>query len=81
MKPDHFYLPEQNFDWTHTVYGHIQEIIPQHLYWHSHERLSLPIYYVDLGACGHISRRSSGVIHHGSSVLELQQRLPGDPCC
>ena len=41
MKPDHFYLPEQNFDWTHTVYGHIQEIIPQHLYWHSHERISL----------------------------------------
>ena len=22
------YLPDQNFDWAHTVYGHLQEIIP-----------------------------------------------------
>ena len=27
-EPDYSYLPEQNFDWTHTVYGHVQEIIP-----------------------------------------------------
>ena len=25
---DYSYLPEQNFDWSHTVYGHVQEIIP-----------------------------------------------------
>ena len=29
MEPDYSYQPEQNFDWTHTVYGHVQEIIPQ----------------------------------------------------
>ena len=25
--PDYSYLPNQNFDWAHTVYGHVQEII------------------------------------------------------
>ena len=25
---DYSYLPEQNFDWVHTVSGHVQEIIP-----------------------------------------------------
>ena len=29
MEPDYSYLPEQNFDRTHTIYGQIQEIIPQ----------------------------------------------------
>ena len=29
MEPDYSYLPEQNFDWTYTVYGDVQEIIPQ----------------------------------------------------
>ena len=28
IEPDYSYLPEQNFDWTHTVYGHVQECIP-----------------------------------------------------
>ena len=28
MEPDYSYLPEQNFDWAHTVYGHVQEILP-----------------------------------------------------
>ena len=27
-EPDYSYLPEQNFDWAHTMYGHVQEIIP-----------------------------------------------------
>ena len=27
-EPDYSYLPDQNFDWAHTVYGHVQEIIP-----------------------------------------------------
>ena len=26
-EPDYSYLPEQNFDWAHKVYGHVQEII------------------------------------------------------
>ena len=25
---DYSYLPDQNFDWAHTVYGHVQEITP-----------------------------------------------------
>ena len=29
MEPDYSYLSEQYFDWTHTVFGHVQEIIPQ----------------------------------------------------
>ena len=29
MEPDYSYLPEQNFYWTYTVYGDVQEIIPQ----------------------------------------------------
>ena len=29
MEPDYSRLPEQNFDWTHTVYGDVHEIIPQ----------------------------------------------------
>ena len=29
MEPDYSYLPEQNLDWTHTVYDHAQEIIPR----------------------------------------------------
>ena len=29
MDPNYSYLPEQNFDWTHTVYGDVHEIIPQ----------------------------------------------------
>ena len=28
-QPDYSYLPEQNFDWTHTVYGDVKEIIPE----------------------------------------------------
>ena len=27
-EPDYSYLPDQNFDWAHTVYGHVHEIIP-----------------------------------------------------
>ena len=27
-EPDYSYLPEQNLDWAHTVFGHVQEIIP-----------------------------------------------------
>ena len=27
-EPDYSYLPDQNFDWAHTVYGHVQEIVP-----------------------------------------------------
>ena len=27
-EPDYSYLPDQNFDWVHTVYGHVHEIIP-----------------------------------------------------
>ena len=26
-QPDYSYLPDQNFDWAQTVYGHVQEII------------------------------------------------------
>ena len=26
-EPDYSYLPDHNFDWPHTVYGHVQEII------------------------------------------------------
>ena len=29
MQPDYSYLPKQNFDWTRTVCGDLQEIIPQ----------------------------------------------------
>ena len=28
VEPDYSFLPEQNFDWTHTVYGHVHKIIP-----------------------------------------------------
>ena len=28
IQPNYSYLPDQNFDWAHTVYGHVQEIIP-----------------------------------------------------
>ena len=31
MEPDCSYLPQQNFDWTHTFYVHIQELIPQEI--------------------------------------------------
>ena len=27
-EPDYSYLPDQNFDWAHTVYGHVHENIP-----------------------------------------------------
>ena len=27
-EPGYSYLPDQNFDWAHTIYGHVQEIIP-----------------------------------------------------
>ena len=27
-QPDYSYITDQNFDWAHTVYGHVQEIIP-----------------------------------------------------
>ena len=27
-EPNYSYLPDQNFDWVHTVYGHVHEIIP-----------------------------------------------------
>ena len=27
-EPDYSYLPGQNIDWTHTVYGHVRELIP-----------------------------------------------------
>ena len=28
-QPDYSYLPDQNFDWAHIIYGHVQEIIPE----------------------------------------------------
>ena len=28
-QPDYSFLPEQNFDWTLTVYGDVKEIIPE----------------------------------------------------
>ena len=27
-EPDYSCLPDQNFDWAHTVYGHVQIMIP-----------------------------------------------------
>ena len=27
-QPDHSFLPDQNFDWTYSVYGDVQEILP-----------------------------------------------------
>ena len=27
-QPDYSYLPDRDFDWAHTAYGHVQEIIP-----------------------------------------------------
>ena len=27
-EPEYSYLPDQNLDWAHTIYGHVQEIIP-----------------------------------------------------
>ena len=27
-EPNYFCLPDKNFDWAHTFYGHVQEIIP-----------------------------------------------------
>ena len=27
-QPDYSFLPDQDFDWTYSVYGHIQEILP-----------------------------------------------------
>ena len=30
-EPDYSYLPDQNFDWAHTIYGHVQETIPYYI--------------------------------------------------
>ena len=27
-QPDYSFLPDQDFDWTYSVYGHVQEILP-----------------------------------------------------
>ena len=27
-QPDYSYLLDKNFDWAHTIYGHVQEIVP-----------------------------------------------------
>ena len=27
-EPDYSYLPDKIYDWAHTIYGHVQEIIP-----------------------------------------------------
>ena len=27
-QPDYFFLPDQDFDWTYSVYGNVQEILP-----------------------------------------------------
>ena len=27
-QPDYSYLPDQYFDWTYSVYGNVQEILP-----------------------------------------------------
>ena len=27
-EPDFSELPDQNFDWTHSVYGHVEELVP-----------------------------------------------------
>ena len=27
-EPDFAELPDQNFDWTHSVYGHVEELVP-----------------------------------------------------
>jgi hypothetical protein len=30
LEPDLGELPDQNFDWCHSVYGNIQELLPRH---------------------------------------------------
>jgi hypothetical protein len=30
LEPDLGELPDQNFDWCHSVYGNIQELLPKH---------------------------------------------------
>ena len=30
-EPVYSHLPDQNFDWGHTVYGHVQELIPDNI--------------------------------------------------
>ena len=27
-QPDYSFLPDQDFDWTYSVYGNVQEILP-----------------------------------------------------
>ena len=27
-KPDYYFLPDQDFDWTYSVYGNVQDILP-----------------------------------------------------
>ena len=41
-QPDYSCLPAQNFDWAHTVYGHVQEIIPDDI---PHPLVNLNNYY------------------------------------
>ena len=28
-KPDYSFLPDQDFDWTYSVYGDVHEILPE----------------------------------------------------
>ena len=30
-KPDYSFLPEQDFDWSYSVYGDVHEILPDHM--------------------------------------------------
>ena len=30
-QPDYSFLPDQDFDWTYSVYGNVHEILPDHM--------------------------------------------------
>ena len=41
-EPDYSYLPDQNFDWAHTIYGHVQELIPDDIPDHLGKSVTTP---------------------------------------
>ena len=47
-EPDYSYLPEQNFEWAHTVYGHVQEIIPNEFQILWAKLLQLPLQLMEI---------------------------------
>ena len=62
-EPHCSYLPDQKFDWAHTVYGHVQEIIPDDIPGPLGKPITTTTVDANLNHCLATGRSVTGCLH------------------